>query len=336
VNPVGKVRFGVVGAGAVAQEYARAFQAFDEAEVVAVADVREDAAAALAQVLGCRSFTSHQDLGERSNPEAVLICTPPVSHAEICLHFIERKVPVLCEKPFALNVTDTIRVLEAAQTNRVSITMASKFRYVPDVVEAKRIVDSGILGDIILFENAFASLVDMSNRWNSNPAISGGGVLIDNGTHSLDLARHFLGPLAEVLAIEGPRRSGLNVEDTVSVFVRSKSGVIGTIDLSWTINKELDRYISIFGSRGALLVEWKGSKYRQLDARGWVAFGSGYDKIGAFRAQLTNFARATRGEETLLVGPEDILGSVRVVEAAYESLRRSHWTPVNDDAPNLV
>jgi predicted dehydrogenase len=275
-------------------------------------------------------------LGERSNPEAVLICTPPVSHAEICLHFIERKVPVLCEKPFALNVTDTVRVLEAAQRNRVAITMASKFRYVPDVVEAKRIVDSGILGDIILFENAFASRVDMSNRWNSNPAISGGGVLIDNGTHSLDLARHFLGPLAEVLAIEGPRRRGLGVEDTVSVFVRSRNGVIGTIDLSWTINKELDRYISIFGSRGALLVEWKGSKYRQLDARGWVAFGSGYDKIDAFRAQLTNFARAIRGKERLLVGPEDILGSVRVVEAAYESLRRSHWTPVNDDEPNLV
>jgi predicted dehydrogenase len=333
VSAVEKIRFGVVGAGAVAQDYARAFQASDEAGVAAVVDVREDAAAALAGVLGCVSYTSYQEMAERGAPEAVLVCTPPASHAEICLHFIERKLPVLCEKPFALNVTDTVRVLEAARKNKVAITMASKFRYVPDVAEAKRIVDSGILGDIVLFENAFASRVDMSNRWNSNPAISGGGVLIDNGTHSLDLARHFLGPLAEVLAIEGPRRPGLDVEDTVSVFVRSRQGVIGTIDLSWTINKELDRYISIFGSRGALLVEWRESKYRQLDSRGWVAFGSGYDKVAAFRAQLTNFARAIKGEETLLVGPGDILGSVRVVEAAYESLRRSHWTPVNDDEP---
>jgi predicted dehydrogenase len=329
VNALRKIRFGIVGAGAIAQQYAQAFRSCDEAEVVAVTDVREDAARALAESFGCQAFASYQALAERSKPEAVLICTPPVSHPKICLFFIERKVPVLCEKPFAIGVGETVRVLEAARKNRVSITMASKFRYVPDVVEAKRIVDSGIVGEIVLFENAFASRVDMSKRWNSDPAISGGGVLIDNGTHSLDLARHFLGPLAEVLAIEGPRRPDLDVEDTVSVFVRSTKGVIGTVDLSWTINKELDRYISIFGSRGAVLVGWKESKYRQLDARGWITFGSGYDKIGAFRAQLTNFARAIKGEETLLVGPEDILGSVRVVEAAYDSMRRSHWTPVN-------
>ena len=326
-----KIRFGIVGAGAIAQAYARAFQACDEAEVIAVADVREDAAQALAEPFGCASFSSHQKMAERSNPEAVLICTPPASHPEICLRFIGEKAHVLCEKPFAVNVTDTIHVLEAARKDGVTITMASKFRFVPDVVEAKRIVDSGALGDIVLFENAFAARVDMSNRWNSDPTISGGGVLIDNGTHSLDLARYFLGPLAEVLAIEGARRPGLDVEDTVSVFVRSKKGVIGSIDLSWTINKELDRYISIFGTRGAVLVGWKQSRYHQMQSADWTAFGSGYDKIGAFRAQLTNFARAIKGEEALLVGPDDILGSAKVIEAAYESLRRSHWTSVNED-----
>ena len=205
---------------------------------------------------------------------------------EICLHFIERKVPVLCEKPFAVSVAETTRVLEAARKHRVTITMASKFRYVEDVVEAKRIVDSGAIGDIVLFENAFTARVDMSNRWNSNPAISGGGVLIDNGTHSVDLARYFLGPLAEVHVIEGPRTPDLQVEDTVSVFVRSKNGVMGTIDLSWSINKELDRYVSIFGTRGTVLVGWKESKYRQMQSADWMAFGSGYDKIGAFRAQI--------------------------------------------------
>jgi predicted dehydrogenase len=210
--------------------------------------------------------------------------------------------------------------------------MASKFRYVQDVAQAKSIVDSGALGDVVLFENAFASRVDMSNRWNSDPAVAGGGVLIDNGTHSLDLARHFLGPLAEVLAVEGARRPGLRVEDTVTVFVRSTRGVIGTIDLSWSINKELDRYISLFGTRGAVVVGWKESKYRHLEAPDWTVIGNGYDKVGAFRAQLTNFARAVRGEEEPLVGPEDILGSVKVIEAAYESLRRNHWTAVDSES----
>jgi predicted dehydrogenase len=210
--------------------------------------------------------------------------------------------------------------------------MASKFRYVDDVIKARQIVESGILGQIILFENAFAAHVDMGTRWNADPTISGGGVLIDNGTHSFDIARYFLGPLAEVQVMEGIRSQSLPVEDTVRIFVRSAAGVIGNIDLSWSLNKELDRYISIYGSRGTVLVGWKESKYRQTGSSDWVTFGTGYDKVAAFRNQIVNFARAIHGEETLLINSEDAVASVEVVEAAYESLRQNHWTEVRNGA----
>ncbi|MFO7691098.1 MAG: Gfo/Idh/MocA family oxidoreductase, partial [Cryobacterium sp.] len=179
-------------------------------------------------------------------------------------------------------------------------------------------------------ENAFTSWVDMSKRWNSNPMISGGGVLIDNGTHSFDIARYFLGPLAEVHVMEGKRSQNLPVEETVRVFVRSAAGVIGNIDLSWSINKELDRYISIYGTRGTVWIGWKESRYRQSSSPDWVKFGNGYDKVGAFRSQIVNFANAIKGEDKLIIDSDDALASVEVVEAAYESLSQNHWTQVNN------
>jgi predicted dehydrogenase len=207
--------------------------------------------------------------------------------------------------------------------------MASKFRYVEDVIRAKSIVASGILGELVLFENSFTSRVDMSSRWHADPEISGGGVLIDNGTHSVDLIRYFLGPIAEVHAVEGRRVQQLPVEDTVRMYVNSAGGVMGSVDLSWSLNKELESFIDIYGSAGTVRVGWKESKYRQANSPDWVIFGSGYDKIAAFRSQIDNFARAVRGEEACLVSPRDGLASVEVIEAAYESLRGQEWTPVH-------
>jgi predicted dehydrogenase len=167
-----------------------------------------------------------------------------------------------------------------------------------------------------------------TQRWNSNPEISGGGVLIDNGTHSVDIIRYFLGPVAEVQVVEGRRIQQLDVEDTVRMFVRTNEGVMGSIDLSWSMNKEQPYYLSIYGSHGTVLVGWKESKYRRSNDTDWVTFGEGHNKFQAFRGQIENFTRAICGEDKLLVSPEDALASVEVIETAYDSLHHSVWQPV--------
>jgi predicted dehydrogenase len=131
--------------------------------------------------------------------------------------------------------------------------MGSKFRFVADVQKAREIVDSGILGDIILYENTFAGFCDMSKRWNSQPAISGGGVLIDNGTHSVDILRFLLGNITELQVVEGKRIQNLPVEDTAHLFARTESGAMGNIDLSWSLNKVRADFISLYGSKGTLV-----------------------------------------------------------------------------------
>jgi predicted dehydrogenase len=120
--------------------------------------------------------------------------------------------------------------------------------------------------------------------------------------------------------VEGPRTQGLAVEETVHVVLRTAGGAIGHIDLSWSLLKAQESYVAVHGTAGTLLVGWKGSRYRLLDAPEWVEIGHGYDKLQAFADQIADFAGAVRGESELRVGEEDAVASVEVMEAAYRAL----------------
>ncbi|MCP3938657.1 MAG: Gfo/Idh/MocA family oxidoreductase, partial [Actinomycetia bacterium] len=225
-----------------------------------------------------------------------------------------------CEKPLTLAAEEARTLVDKASKADRLLMMASKFRFADDVIKAKGIVDSGILGDVVLFENVFCAKVDMRDRWNAKPSIAGGGVLVDNGTHSVDIARYLLGPIVQVQAQEGRRIQKLEVDDTCRLFFRTESRAMGAVDLSWSIHKERDAFIEIFGPEGALSIGWKGSKYRQSEKMDWVTFGDGYDKLSAFTRQLKNFHGAILGREAPLITAADSLESVRVIEAAYRSM----------------
>lgn len=327
-TPGSPVRFGIVGAGGIARAYAEALQKTPTATLVAIADINVSAAQSLAEPLGIPAYASAQELIKgQPKLEAVVVCTPPATHPEICCTLLHAGIDVLCEKPLSIDMDGVLQMVEAAEESGSLLTMASKFRCVADVQKAKELLDSGAIGDVVHFENVFTSYVNMAGRWNSKPGISGGGVLIDNGTHSLDLARYFLGPIDELQVIEGKRTQGLAVEETVAIFFHSRSGVMGSIDLSWTIRKEVPYYIQIHGSEGTISLGWRESKWKRHDGS-WETFGPGYDKVGAFAAQIENFAKAILGEEPLLITMEDGVASVRAIEAAYESLSRNPWVAI--------
>lgn len=323
-----KLKFGLVGTGRIAEAYAQAFQCARNATLAAVADVRPEAAQAFALKNSCEAFASHTEMVEAAGLDAVIVSTPPATHGPICIELLKRGVAVLCEKPVSLDVATAERIRDTAAQQGVLFTMASKFRYVDDMVRAKSIVKSGILGDIVLFENTFMSRVDMSGRWNIDARVSGGGVLIDNGTHSVDIMRYFLGPLKEISVMEGKRSQHLNVEETVRVLVRSSGDVIGNVDLSWSLNKEIDHYVSIYGSQGTLRLGWKQSTYKQAGSSEWVIFGNGYDKVVTFRRQIENFSGAIQGIESLLITASDAIASVEAIQSGYRALRERTWVPV--------
>ena len=261
---------------------------------------------------------------------AAIVATPPNSHPEITTTLARQGIHLLCEKPLATQFADALTMVDTARANDVVMTMASKFRFVDDIDHARALLHDGAIGQPVLFENSFTSKVDMTRRWNAQRAISGGGVLIDNGTHSLDIARFMLGALTHVQVSEGPRTQGLSVEESVHISLRSACGAMGSIDLSWSVHKPSDDFVVLYGDEGTIQVGWQRSRIKR-GQEDWQVFGTGYDKTAAFCNQLENFVGAIRGEAELRIDCTDALSSVSAVEAAYRSLHQSAWEPIQTD-----
>jgi predicted dehydrogenase len=170
----------------------------------------------------------------------------------------------------------------------------------------------------------------MRRRWNSDPAIGGGGVLIDNGTHSIDVVRYLLGPIRRVFAFAGTPSAELKVEDTVNFSFITASEVMGTIHLSWNISQDRSTYVELCGTEGALKVGWQESAYQNNGHPQWVRFGVGYDKVAAFVNQVMNFVETIRGSAEPLITAEDGVQSVLAVEAAYRSMQTGQWVEVEE------
>ncbi|MFT4842386.1 MAG: putative dehydrogenase [Planctomycetota bacterium] len=315
----------IVGCGGIADAYAKALQRMPNARLSAVVDPDASARARIAGDDG--SITQHTDIESLPDVDAVLVLAPPNVHESLSCALLQRGMHVLCEKPLAPTVAAAKRMLQCAETAGRRLMMGSKFRYTADVTKARALLDENVCGDIVIYENVFCSHVDMTQRWNAQAEISGGGVLIDNGCHSVDLARYLLGPLAKVQAQFGTRVQPLQVEDTARMLFQSQSGALGSIDLSWSIRKETDAYVRLHGTKGTLEIGWRGSRWKTTDGE-WQAFGSGYDKIAAFQAQLENFVLCISGDTAAVIGDTDAMASVVVIDCAYQSAQQERWVTI--------
>jgi len=332
-------KLGIVGCGRISQTYIQAIKDCPHCQLVAVMDVRPESVQAAAEAgrnVGaqseCKAFTGLDEFIEGCGADGVIVCSPPSTHREVACKALQVGIHVLCEKPFATRYDDALAMVNAAREADLVLMMASKFRYAEDIIRAKAIVASGMLGTVQFYENKFCSKTDMRQRWNSDPEIAGGGVIIDNGTHSVDIVRYLLGPIRWVNAQEGKRINNLPVEETACLSLVTENEVMGNVNLSWSMTISQEDYIEIYGTEGVLKVGWQSSRYQHLGHQQWVAFGVGYNKIEAFKNQVKNFIESVRGSAQPLISEEEGLASVEVIEAAYQSLKTRNWVQVEGKA----
>ena len=322
------VRIGIIGAGNIGKAYAMAIDSSPSVTLTAVCDTDGAESRALVPTTDAVAFETHVALAESGLCDAVIVSTPPSTHASIAIDCLDRGIGVLCEKPFTLDLDSAREMCAVAARNGQLIAMASKFRYVGDIAQARDLIRSGLIGDPTVADVTFASHVDMSDRWNSVALISGGGVLIDNGTHAVDIVRYLVGPIQRVSAMRGRSDSLDGVEDTAILLAETSCRAIASVHVSWSIAPNNESFVVVHGTEGTIEVGWSRSMHRGADGGEWVYFGHGYSKLEALRTNVENFAAASRGRESMRISTVDVLASVAVVDAAYRAIDSGRWIEV--------
>jgi predicted dehydrogenase len=333
MSPDQPLRIGIIGAGNIGKAYAMAIASRPSVVVGAVCDIDDSESRALASTTGVPGFDSHKSLAESETCDAVIVSTPPATHAPVVIDCLDRGLDVLCEKPFTLDLETAQGMFDVATRNERLLAMASKFRYVSDVAQARDLIRSGLIGDPMVIDVMFASRVDMSDRWNTVEAISGGGVLIDNGTHAVDIVRYLVGPIRRVSAMRGPSESSEGVEDTAIMLAETSRDTIASIQVSWAIAPNNESFVVVHGTKGTIEVGWSRSMHRGADGGDWVSFGHGYSKMDALGSNVENFAAASRGREPIRISTVEVLASVAVIEGAYRGINSGRWVDIEPQEP---
>ena len=269
-----------------------------------------------------------QDVDELStDTDAALVAVPPGSHSRIAMSLLHRRVHVLCEKPMATTVEDCQRMIDVSRQSGAILMVGHHKRFLPSVQKAKEFLANGLLGKI---RNVTASM-GLRRTWRSHTAfhldhkVAGGGVLMDNGVHLVNLILWLLGAM-EVIRCELVPATSLLEEEAKLVFRVGADtwGVLMVSDqrmLANTFRVEGDEGFLEFDTFDKPLLKVFLTTSPLCRASGSIAFS--WPSTNPYRRQLETFVRSIRGEEQILTNQgEEGMQSIKVVTKAYGQTRQ--------------
>jgi predicted dehydrogenase len=246
----------IIGPGKVAHIHAQALAAIPQSNFVAICGRHPGRAEAFARHYGVRAFTNLADMVRDPAVQMVSICTPHPQHAAQAIAAAQAGVHVLVEKPLAITLTDCDRMLEAARANGVKLGMISQRRLYEPVQRVKQAIEAGKIGPPVL--GALTVLGWRSEEyyamdaWRGTWEGEGGGVLVNQTSHQLDLFQWLMGPIEELFGYwDNLNHPYIEVEDTAVAVLRFRNGALGNILVSNSQNPGLYAKIHIHGQSGA-------------------------------------------------------------------------------------
>ena len=328
------VRWGIVGASGIAHR--RTMAAINVAEnnelyALMVRDMGR--AKKLAEEHGVPVYYDSVD-SILSDPDvdAVHIATPVYLHHDHVIQAAEHGKHVLCEKPMALNVSECKSMIDACNQNGVQLQICFLLRFHPNYREIKRLLANGDLGEIIEARAAFLKWYPIEEGvWRRNPVRAGGGVLMDLGSHSIDLLSYLLGDVSRVTAFTNSRVFGWEVEETATVLMQAKSGVHIIVDTSFAVPHS-ESFLEIYGTKGSILVSGGRMKIYINDDVREESRSAG----NLYTVLVEHFGRCMNGEEEPIAPGIAGLKNIQIISAAYESAKTGSAKGIFSNAPTAT
>jgi len=252
---------GIVGCGLVGNKRARALG--PDHKLVAVADVEVDRARVLAALhSGCSYFDDWRAVVDHPASELIIVATANDMLAEVATAAVNRNKPVLIEKPAARNSKELEALTTAAARNAVPVKVGFNHRFHPAFLKAREIWDSGELGDLMYIRGRYGhgGRLGYEKEWRADPEIAGGGELLDQGVHLIDLSRWFAGDFSDVDGYVDTYFWQMPVEDNGFMMLKTTGGQMAWLHVSCTEWKNLFSF-EIFGRHGKLQIDGLGGSY---------------------------------------------------------------------------
>lgn len=328
VSKVEPLRYGIVGCGIIAEVHASEMVKIPEAELIAVCDSKPEQAARFSAQYGAAAYTDLDAFLARADLEAVCICTPSGLHVEQAIRAAKAGKHVLCEKPMSIEITGMDRMIEACRESGVKLATIFPRRMSPQAQYAKQLIEQGALGKLSLC-SAYVKIYRSqdyydSAGWRGTWEMDGGGAMMNQGIHTVDLLQWLAGNVA---SLQGKARNvlrNIEVEDTAITMLEYESGAMGVLEITTTAFKGKGMRIEIYGERGSLIIEEEDIVQLEIEGQRvqFPVFPPFQVIPDGHREQIRDLCYAVRERREPVISGEEGRHSLEIILGTYASSRQ--------------
>lgn len=333
------IRFGIVGVGNIAGFHAKAIDQVAGAKLVACFARSRENGENFAAENDCEYASTLEELLSRDDVDAVAITTPSGTHAEIGVLAAQQKKHILCEKPIDISIEKIDELIAACESSGVLLGAIFQSRFGPGAQALKRAIDQNRFGKLMqcsAYIPWFRSAEYYAEAgWRGTRALDGGGALMNQGIHAIDLLLWLAGEVSEVSAKVQTRLHDIEVEDNAVAWLQFKNGSLGTIQASTACFPGESKRVEIKGERGSVTlvddvpVFWEFETSQPEDAgvlrlRESAQIGGGASdpkaiSVEGHRAQYEDFVRAIQENREPKISGREGRHAVQLIRAIYDS-----------------